>query len=190
MRLKVDKWVEPRVLFTPETATIEGINYSFTDINTQYNSITVSFTNPERGWQENSFEGKNDTFIDLNGEIPLDFVAVGCTSESEALRRAQARLLTANHEKTVAAFTTTRLGLDFVDPLEIVYLADPLMGWGLSGRISHTSGNFIYLRDGLALILVSTPADIYIQTTTGIYQGTVTVTQTNPAILFGNFCGF
>lgn len=189
VRLKVDKWVEPRVLFTPETATVEGINYSFTDINTQYNSITVSFTNPERGWQETRLKVKNDTFIDLNGEIPLDFVAVGCTSESEALRRAQARLLTANHEKTIAAFTTTRLGL-ILDPLEIVYLADPLMGWGVSGRISHTSGNFIYLRDGLAHILVSTPADIYIQTTTGIYQGTVTVTQTNPAILLVTSAGF
>ena len=189
VRLKVDKWVEPRVLFTPETVTIEGINYSFTDINTQYNSITVSFTNPERGWQETRLKVKNDTFIDLNGEIPLDFVAVGCTSESEALRRAQARLLTANHEKTIAAFTTTRLGL-ILDPLEIVYLADPLMGWGVSGRISHTSGNFIYLRDGLAHILVSTPADIYIQTTTGIYQGTVTVTQTNPAILLVTSAGF
>ena len=189
VRLKVDKWVEPRVLFTPETATVEGINYSFTDINTQYNSITVSFTNPERGWQETRLKVKNDTFIDLNGEIPLDFVAVGCTSESEALRRAHARLLTANHEKTIAAFTTTRLGL-ILDPLEIVYLADPLMGWGVSGRISHTSGNFIYLRDGLAHILVSTPADIYIQTTTGIYQGTVTVTQTNPAILLVTSAGF
>ena len=74
-----------------------------------------SFTNPERGWQETRLKVKNDTFIDLNGEIPLDFVAVGCTSESEALRRAQARLLTANHEKTIAAFTTTRLGL-ILDP--------------------------------------------------------------------------
>ena len=189
VRLKVDKWVEPRVLFTPETVTIDGINYSFTDINTQYNSITVSFTNPERGWQETRLKVKNDTFIDLNGEIPLDFVAVGCTNESEALRRAHARLLTANHEKIIAAFTTTRLGL-ILDPLEIVYLADPLMGWGVSGRISHTSGNFIYLRDGLAHILVSTPADIYIQTTTGIYQGTVTVTQTNPAILLVTSAGF
>jgi len=80
VRLKVDKWVEPRVLFTPETATVEGINYSFTDINTQYNSITVSFTNPERGWQETRLKVKDDDFIALNGEIPLDFVAVGCTS--------------------------------------------------------------------------------------------------------------
>lgn len=189
VRLKVDKWVEPRVLFTPETVTIEGINYSFTDINTQYNSITVSFTNPERGWQETRLKVKNDDFIALNGEIPLDFVAVGCTNESEALRRAHARLLTANHEKIIAAFTTTRLGL-ILDPLEIVYLADPLMGWGLTGRISHTSGNFIYLRDGLAHILVSTPADIYIQTTTGIYQGKVTVTQTKPAILLVTSAGF
>ena len=189
VRLKVDKWVEPRVLFTPETVTIEGINYSFTDINTQYNSITVSFTNPERGWQETRLKVKNDTFIDLNGEIPLDFVAVGCTSESEALRRAQARLLTATQEKIIVACTTTRLGL-ILDPLEIVYVADPLMGWGTTGRISHTSGNFIYMRDNLDDVLISTPADIYIQTTTGIYQGRVTVTQTEPAVLLVTSAGF
>ena len=181
IRLKVDKWVEPRVLFTPETVSVEGFNYSFTDINTQYNSITVSFTNPERGWQETRLKVKNDTFIDLNGEIPLDFVAVGCISESEALRRAQARLLTATQEKIIAAFTTTRLGL-ILDPLEIVYLADPLLGWGTTGRISHYTSDTIYLRDALALNS-GTTATIYLQTTTGIWQGQVVAPETTPNYL-------
>ena len=171
VRLKVDRWVEPRVLFTPETVTLEGFNYSFTDINTQYNSITVSFTNPERGWQETRLKVKNDTFIALNGEIPLDFVAVGCTSESEALRRANARLLTATTEKTIAAFTTTRLGL-ILDPLEIVYIADPLLGWGMTGRISHVGGTKIYLRDPLEVTL-ATQADLILQTTTGLFKAVV-----------------
>lgn len=171
VRLKVDRWVEPRVLFTPETVTLEGFNYSFTDINTQYNSITVSFTNPERGWQETRLKVKNDTFIALNGEIPLDFVAVGCTSESEALRRANARLLTATTEKTIAAFTTTRLGL-ILDPLEIVYIADPLLGWGMTGRISHIGGTKIYLRDPLEVTL-ATQADLILQTTTGLFKAVV-----------------
>ena len=171
VRLKVDRWVEPRVLFTPETVTLEGFNYSFTDINTQYNSITVSFTNPERGWQETRLKVKNDTFIALNGEIPLDFVAVGCTSESEALRRANARLITATTEKTIAAFTTTRLGL-ILDPLEIVYIADPLLGWGMTGRISHVGGTKIYLRDPLEVTL-ATQADLILQTTTGLFKAVV-----------------
>lgn len=188
VRLKVDRWVEPRVLFTPETVTLEGFNYSFTDIITQYNSITVSFTNPERGWQETRLKVKNDDFITLNGEIPLDFVAVGCTSESEALRRANARLLTATTEKMIASFTTTRLGL-ILDPLEIVYLADPLLGWGFSGRISHTSGNFIYLRDSLDMAL-ATEADLYLQTTTDIYKGRVIVTEINPTVLSVISSGF
>ena len=174
VRLKVDRWVEPRVLFTPETVTVEGFNYSFTDVNTQYNSITVSFTNPERGWQETRLKVQDETSINQNGEIPLDFVAVGCTSESEALRRARARLLTATTEKIIISFTTTRLGL-ILDPLEIVYIADPLLGWGVTGRIEHTRGLEIFLRDPLD-IYFNTEADLILQTTTGLFKARVAMT--------------
>jgi len=174
VRLKVDRWVEPRVLFTPETVTVEGFNYSFTDVNTQYNSIIVSFTNPERGWQETRLKVQDETSINQNGEIPLDFVAVGCTSESEALRRARARLLTATTEKIVTSFTTTRLGL-ILDPLEIVYIADPLLGWGVTGRIEHTRGLEIFLRDPLD-IYFNTEADLILQTTTGLFKARVAMT--------------
>lgn len=174
VRLKVDRWVEPRVLFTPETVTVEGFNYSFTDVNTQYNSIIVSFTNPERGWQETRLKVQDETSINQNGEIPLDFVAVGCTSESEALRRARARLLTATTEKIITSFTTTRLGL-ILDPLEIVYIADPLLGWGVTGRIEHTRGLDIFLRDPLD-IYFNTEADLILQTTTGLFKARVAMT--------------
>lgn len=174
VRLKVDKWIEPRVLFTPETVPLEGFNYSFTDINTQYNSITVSFTNPERGWQETRLKVQDETSINQNGEIPLDFVAVGCISESEALRRARARLLTATTEKIITSFTTTRLGL-ILDPLEIVYIADPLLGWGVTGRIEYTRGSEIFLRDPLD-IYFNTEADLILQTTTGLFKARVAMT--------------
>ena len=181
IRLKVDRWVEPRLLFTPETVTAEGFNYSFTDVTTWYNSVTVSFTNPERGWQESRVKVINQDAIDQNGEIPLDFVAVGCISESEATRRARARLLTANNEKIIVSFTTTRLGL-VVDPLEIIYLADPLLGWGKTGRISHTAGLLIYLRDPIDLALSAT-TDFVIQTTTGLFQSKVTQVDPDGRIL-------
>lgn len=181
IRLKVDRWVEPRLLLTPETVTAEGFNYSFTDVTTWYNSATVSFTNPERGWQESRVKVINQDAIDQNGEIPLDFVAVGCISESEATRRARARLLTANNEKIIVSFTTTRLGL-VVDPLEIIYLADPLLGWGKTGRISHTAGLLVYLRDPIGLALSAT-TDFIIQTTTGLFQSKVTQVDPDGRIL-------
>lgn len=188
VRLKVDKWVEPRVLFTPETVTVEGFNYSFTDINTQYNSITVSFTNPERGWQETRLKVQDETSINQNGEIPLDFVAVGCTSESEALRRARARLLTATTEKIITSFATTRLGL-ILDPLEIVYIADPLLGWGVTGRIEHTRGLELFLRDPLD-IYFNTEADLILQTTTGLFKARVAMTSTRILQVLTNTANF
>lgn len=178
IRLKVDKWEEPRVLFTPETIQPEGFSYSFTDVTTWYNHITVSFTNPERGWQESRVVVKNDTWILENGETPLDFVAVGCTSESEATRRAKARLQTANTEKAIISFTTTRLGM-ILNPLEIVYVADSLLGWGFTGRIDKVRDLVIYLNE-IPKMNFGDAAAITIQTEAGLFEGNVTSIQSDP----------
>lgn len=182
VRLKVDKWAEPRVLFTPETINPEGFNFSYTDLTTRYNQITVSFTNPERGWEQSRRKFPSDLELESspyyldNGLIPLDMVAVGCTSESEAIRRAQARVLTSNKETTVVSFTTTRLGLT-LDPLEIVYIADPQMGWGLTGRVETISGLTIKLRDEIVGYSSFSPtAVMYLQSVAGLSQHTVIIT--------------
>lgn len=172
VRLKVDKWVEPKIIFTPETINAEGFAYSFTDVATQYNELTVSYVNPARGWEESRTVvsyGKSDASIDngqaVNGVIPLDFVAVGCITESEAVRRGRARALTASTENTLINFTTTRLGVA-LDPLEIFYVADPYMDWGQTGRAEVISGRNIYLRDGLPWTVtdLSVPYQMRIQT--------------------------
>ena len=182
VRLKVDRWAEPRVLFTPETINPEGFNFSYTDLTTRYNQITVSFTNPERGWEQSRRKFPSDLELETspyyldNGLIPLDMVAVGCTSESEAIRRAQARVLTSNKETTVVSFTTTRLGLT-LDPLEIVYIADPQMGWGLTGRVETISGLTIKLRDEIVGYSSFSPtAVMYLQSVAGLSQHTVIIT--------------
>jgi hypothetical protein len=172
VRLKVDKWVEPKIIFTPETINAEGFAYSFTDVATQYNELTVSYVNPARGWEESRTVvsyGKSDASIDngqaVNGVIPLDFVAVGCITESEAKRRGRVRALTASTENTLINFTTTRLGLA-LDPLEIFYVADPYMDWGQTGRAEVISGRNIYLRDELPWTVtdLSVPYQMRIQT--------------------------
>ena len=206
VRLKVDKWVTPKILMTPETINAEGFSYSFTDVATQYNELTVSYLNPERGWEESRTivsYGKADTSVDngqaINGVIPLDFVAVGCLTESEAVRRGRARALTASTENTIVNFTTTRLGIA-LDPLEIFYVADPYMNWGQTGRAEVISGLNIYLRDELpwAVADLSVPYTLRIQTLSDLLEcqalltspTTLLVTTNTSNFLLANFAEF
>jgi hypothetical protein len=198
VRLKVDKWVEPKIIFTPETINAEGFAYSFTDVATQYNELTVSYVNPARGWEESRTVvsyGKSDASIDngqaVNGVIPLDFVAVGCITESEAIRRGRARALTASTENTLINFTTTRLGLA-LDPLEIFYVADPYMDWGQTGRAEVISGLNIYLRDELPWTVadLSTPYTMRIQTLSDLLVCEVLLTSPTSLLVTDNTVNF
>ena len=188
VRLKVDRWADPRVLFTPETINPEGFSYSFTDLTTRYNQITVSFNNKDRGWEQSRRKIPTDTQLPTdpyyleNGLVPFDMVAVGCITESEALRRAKARILTSNNETTIVSFTTTRLGL-VLDPLEIVYISDPTMGWGVTGRVESISGNVIQLRDEITVASYPTYTKMYIQTETGVGYHTDVVLQSPKQLL-------
>lgn len=188
VRLKVDRWTDPRVLFTPETINPEGFSYSFTDLTTRYNQITVSFNNKDRGWEQSRRKIPTDTQLPTdpyyleNGLVPFDMVAVGCITESEALRRAKARILTSNNETTIVSFTTTRLGL-VLDPLEIVYISDPMMGWGVTGRVESISGNVIQLRDEITVASYPTYTKMYIQTETGVGYHTDVVLQSPTQLL-------
>lgn len=147
LRLKVDKWVEPTLLVTPECVTVEHFQYSYTDVTSRVNDITVSFLNPNLGFVEDRRSVRDEDLIRKNGRIPFDFVAVGCTNEDEAIRRATWRLLTANLETCLVNFTTARMG-QALEPYEIVWLADPNMGWALqTGRIEKYQAPFLYVRD-------------------------------------------
>lgn len=146
IHLRVDKWIEPTILFNPETVSPAGFSYSFTDITTRVNDITVSFINPELEWNEDRRRIFDQAKINTNGRIPLDFVAVGCTDVHEAQRRAQYRLLTANTELCSVNFETNRLGI-MVEPFSTIWIADPTSGWSSGGRIKSIVGNLITLRD-------------------------------------------
>ena len=194
VRLKVDKWVEPKIIFTPETINAEGFAYSFTDVATQYNELTVSYVNPARGWEESrikvTYDGDDNGQL-VNGVIPLDFVAVGCITESEAVRRGRARALTASTENTLINFTTTRLGVA-LDPLEIFYVADPYMDWGQTGRAEVISGRNIYLRDGLPWTVTdySILYHMYIQTLSDVIECEVLLLTSTQIVVISNTTAF
>ncbi len=150
--LRVDKDDDAVFIFTPECIGSDGFEYSYTDVTSRVNDITVTFVNPNLNWKEDRRRVFNQTLIDKYGRIPEDFIAVGCTNEQEALRRAWLRLITATTETCIVRFTTNRLG-GFVNPFDVILVSDEDMGYGISGRIKSISEDMqsIELRDPIYL---------------------------------------
>lgn len=150
--LRVDKDDDAAHIFMKENVTTDGFSYSYTDITTRYNDLTVTFINPDLNWEQDRRRVFDQTRIDKYGRIPLDFIAVGCIDDHEAKRRAHYKMITANTEICVVNFTTNRLG-SIVNPFDVILICDPDMGYGISGRIKelNNDGNIATLRDPVYL---------------------------------------
>ena len=150
IHLKVDKDDPAVAVFSPENVTDEGFEYTFTDLSTRANDISVAFINPELDWNEDRRRIPNVTTseaaIDKFGRVPLDFIAVGCTNAHEAVAKAQVRLISSLTETAMVSFTTTRQGA-LLTMLDIILVADPLMGWSQSGRLTTYDEDYLNFRD-------------------------------------------
>ena len=169
VHLKVDKAEQAVALFTPENVVDGLFEYSYTDLSSRYNDITVTFTNPKLNWAEDRRRVFDQAHIDKFGRIPLDFAAVGCIKDSEAIRRAKYKLSTSLNEIESVNFKTNRQGR-FIQPFDIILVADPDMEYAVSGRIkaqiSATEIELmepVYLEAGVEYTFqVQTPTDVFI----------------------------
>lgn len=150
--LKVDKDDTAVDIFTTENISSEGFEYSYTDLNSRYNDLSVAFLNDEIDYTEDRRRVFDQVLIDKHGRIPYDFIAVGCTNAHEAVRRAWYKLITANTETCIVSFATNRRGRN-LKPFDVILVADSEMGYGISGRIKTIapSGTQINLRDPIYL---------------------------------------
>jgi predicted phage tail protein len=138
-------------LFTQENVLDGLFTYSFTDITSRKNDFKVSFVNPLIGWKEDRVRVYDQNSIDVQGDNPEEFIAVGCTDGVEAVKRGRLRLATALTEKTIVSFKTNRQGL-YVQPFQILLVADPNAQEVITGRIlSVTSPTLLQLRDEIYL---------------------------------------
>lgn len=110
-------------LFTKENVEDGVFRYSFTDVPTRYNDLTIIFTNPNLGWVEDRRRLFDQSKIDTYGRIPFNFVAFGCISEAEAYRRGRYVLITSQTETTTIQFNTARQGC-YLQPYNIILVAD------------------------------------------------------------------
>lgn len=152
IRLKVDKPEDPAALFTQENVNGGTFTYSFSDLSTRYNDITVSFVNPDLDWNEDRRRVFNQDHINKYGRIPLNFVAVGCIYEAEAIRRATYKMETSIGEVMSVSFKLNRRGM-FLRPFDVILVADPDMLYSLTGRMVSISADrkTVYLRDQIYL---------------------------------------
>lgn len=177
---------QPAVALFTEENVVDGVfSYSFTDVTTRPNDITVSYVDPTTNWAENRRRVTDDESIAKYGRIPEEFIAVGCISETEAIKRARLRLITAKTERTMVTFKTNRQGI-YLSRFDVILVADPDSKFGISGRIKEVTGsNSFTLRDpiafetGLTYTVTITKADGSLFTTSLVgATGTKTLLQT------------
>jgi hypothetical protein len=191
--LRVDKDDPAVVLFTPENVVDGNFDYSYSDVTTRYNDLTVTFKNKDIGYVEDRRRVFKQEAIDRNGRIPLDFIAVGCNNAPEAIRRAWYKLLTSQTETESVSFRTNRMGR-YLKPFDVILVADKMMGYAVTGRIrAQVSPTAVLLRDALYLeagvtyeAVFQTPAGPLTRSITAGQAGSVTsltFTQSLPANL-------
>ena len=148
--LRADISTDPVALFTPENVVDGEFIYSYTDVTTRHNDITVEFVNPELGWEVDRRRVFNQTSIDEIGRVPHDFTAIGCLDEREAVRRASHHMLTSIREKQMVTFKTNRLGLALA-PYDVFLVGDSKIGYSVTGRMLSANGTALLLRDPVTL---------------------------------------
>lgn len=157
-------------IFSEENVTAEGFTYSFADPANRYNDYKVTFTNPALNWDTDTRRIYDQNDIELNGRISLDFDAVGCIKESEALRRARYKLICGLTEVMSVSFKTTRVAYN-VNVFDTILIADENMGYSTHGRIKSVSSDrlTLYLRDSI-FIEAGVQYKIKLQTPSGISE--------------------
>lgn len=167
---------DPAVAIIGPESVIGHIEYTFTDVNTRFNDMTVVFANPEIDYNEDRRRLFSQEQMDQHGRIPYDFIAVGCTNENEAVRKASRRLVSATTETEMASFRTTRIA-SYWQPYEIILITDPIKGYALSGRFKSFVDSTVTLRDPIYLE-VGVDYALDIQSLTGVVSRGLVVTET------------
>ena len=150
--LIIDRADNPAVmLFTPENVSPDGFEYTYTDRYSRSNEVIVEFVNPNLNWLPDKRRLTDDADIEAYGRITDNFIAVGCTDVDEAKARGRRRLIGGLTEKELVGFKTNRQG-KYLNLFDVILIADPKMGRGLTGRIqSQTNSTTVVLREPVTL---------------------------------------
>jgi predicted phage tail protein len=123
-----------------------GFSYSSTDLTTRYSACTVKFIDPLT-WLEDSVYYEDAVGTARYGYRLQEISAPGCTSRSEAMRKAKWEIFTSLYQTRTISFTVATEGL-IASPGEICKIADThRSGFRTSGRIASATTTSITIDD-------------------------------------------
>lgn len=138
--LRIDRNDAPVAVFGNANVSEGQFVYTFAPLSEQFNDYTVSFINPDLNWATDRRRVYDQAHIDRYGRITKNFDAVGCTSVSEAIRRARYQMVTSLTETTTVSFKTNRQA-SMIQPYDIILVADEDTGMGWTGRVKGLVSN-------------------------------------------------
>lgn len=157
-------------MFSRSNVTNGRFDYQAADDKSIYTSALVSYDDPEDHYNtkvEAAFE--TSQIIRWGGDRQVELTAIGCTSRSEAQRKAKYTLITNMYNRTVS-FQTGFQGMDYkILPGKLIHVLDPLIGGRpYTGRLKVAVGSVLTLdRDSSAKA-----GDIlYITKSNGVTEG-------------------
>ncbi|WP_047685462.1 MULTISPECIES: host specificity protein J [Xenorhabdus] len=133
-------------LFTGANVRDGKFTYASASEKTHYSTAMVSWSDPQNGYQDAIEPVFEHRLIRRYGIRQADITAIGCTRQSEAIRRGKWVLHTNEHDRTV----TFTVGLEGRIPLPgyLIGISDNLLsGPGRSGRIQTVPRRYMLTLD-------------------------------------------
>jgi predicted phage tail protein len=133
----IDEPLDPVYTFTLGNVIDGSFNYESTGSKTRANQVVVLWTNPASDYkQEALIVEDRDNIIQTGRIISQDAVALGATSEGQALRYGRWKLWTATNQNEVVSFQTS-INATFLSPGDVINIQDAnRVNISYSGRVS------------------------------------------------------
>lgn len=179
LRIIADRNDASVMLIVPESVISQNdttFSYTKMDLRKRSNYITATYIDPDMGWQSQELVIKDDAAIERFGLIQSQQQLIGCTDRYEAYRKLKYLLTTGLTEIISVSFTMPMSGI-MLKPYDIVDIADPDMGWALTGRIWSIAGKILSLRDPLTFDAAGTYTIRVQSATAGVITRTITIAQ-------------
>lgn len=159
--------------------TIDGaFSYESSSYTTRVNQVIVQWNNPRSNYStEKIVIEDNEAIVKAGKLIPLEVVAFGCTSESQATRYGKWKLYTAQNENEIVLFSTALEG-KIIRPGDVVNVQDSdRQNFIQSGRVSAATSTTITF-DRSVTLSSSSVYEVYVSLPGGggMYVGSSPVT--------------
>jgi predicted phage tail protein len=120
-------------------------NYETTDVNTRYNSVLVSWDDPNEFYETKTELVEDSENIETYGYTPTEVTAFGCTSRGQAHRLGRWVLYTSLYQIESVTFDVGKDGL-YLSPSDIITIQDPNRTTSrLAGRLSAVTDTTVTL---------------------------------------------